>query len=90
MKTGQRKLPTTVKHVLQVRLSKDTVADIDSVIATVPQLDGFSRSRFVRAAVRYALDSLAEDGYLRGGRSAAGPKAPKRTANKKARRQTNR
>ena len=56
---------TDLNHTLQLRLSKNTVADIDDVIATVPQLCEFNRCRFIRAAVQYALDSLAEEGHLR-------------------------
>jgi len=41
------------------------VAEIDDVIAKVPQLCDFNRCKFIRAAVQYALDSLAEEGYLR-------------------------
>jgi hypothetical protein len=34
------------------------------VIATVPQLCGFNRCRFIRAAVLYTLASIAEDSQL--------------------------
>lgn len=51
---------TDLEHFLQLRLSKDTVAEIDEVTNNVPQLTGFNRCRFIRAAVRYALDSIAE------------------------------
>jgi hypothetical protein len=57
-------------HALQLRLSKSTVTDIDEVIAIVPQLCGFNRCRFIRAAVQYALASLAEDGNPKNGRGA--------------------
>jgi len=53
---------TDLNHALQLRLSKHTVAEIDEVIAKVPNLCGFTRCRFIRAAVLYALASLAEDG----------------------------
>jgi len=55
---------TDLDHALQLRLSKHTVAQIDEVIETVPHLNDFNRCRFIRAAIRYALYSLAEDGYL--------------------------
>jgi hypothetical protein len=61
---------TDLDHALQLRLSKTTVADIDEVIAIVPQFCGFNRCRFIRAAVRYALASLAEDGYPKNGHGA--------------------
>lgn len=61
---------TDLDHALQLRLSTTTVADIDDVIATVPQLCEFNRCRFIRAAVQYALDSLVEEGHLRKQRSA--------------------
>jgi hypothetical protein len=50
-----------LNHALQLRLTKETVADIDNVIATIPQLCGFNRCRFIRNAVRYALDSIVEE-----------------------------
>ena len=62
---------TDLDHALQLRLTKSTVAEIDAVIATVPQLCDFTRCRFIRAAVLYALASLAEDGYPKDGRGAA-------------------
>jgi hypothetical protein len=52
---------TELDHALQLRLPKTTVADIDDVIATIPQLCGFNRCRFIRNAVRYALDSIVEE-----------------------------
>ena len=74
-KTGKPKPPTKVNHVLQVRLSKRTVSDIDYMIGKVPQLEAFSRQRFFRAAILYVLDCLAEEGYKRKRR--AGSKSPK-------------
>jgi hypothetical protein len=65
MKPAKRKLPAKGNHVLQLRLSKDTVAGIDDVTGTVPQLEGFNRSKFIRAAVLYALDCHNEEGYER-------------------------
>ena len=56
---------TDLDHALQLRLSKHTVAEIDEVIATLPQLCDFNRCKFIRAAVQYALFSLAEEGYVR-------------------------
>lgn len=56
-------MPTTrtdLDHFLQLRLSKDTVAEIDAVIATLSPLGGFNRCRFIREAVRYALDSIGD------------------------------
>ena len=61
---------TDLHHALQLRLSKHTVAEIDEVIATLPQLCGFNRCKFIRASVLYALASLAEDGYRKDGRGA--------------------
>jgi hypothetical protein len=55
---------TDLDHALQLRLRKTTVAHIDDVLATVPQLCGFNRCRFIRAAVLYTLASIAEDGQL--------------------------
>ncbi len=51
---------TDLDHALQLRLKSATVADIDDAIATVPELDGFNRSTFIRSAILYALDSIAE------------------------------
>jgi len=50
-----------LNHFMQLRLSKHTVAEIDDAIAMVPQLCGFSRCRFIRTAVRYALASIEEE-----------------------------
>ena len=50
-----------LNHFMQLRLSKYTVAEIDDVIATVPQLCGFSRCKFIRAAVSYTLAAIEED-----------------------------
>lgn len=52
---------TNLDHAMQLRLPKSTVADIDDVIATVPQLMGYNRCRFIRTALRYALDSIVEE-----------------------------
>jgi hypothetical protein len=49
-----------LNHALQLRLPKLTIVDIDNAIATVPSLDGFNRSKFIRYAIWYALDSIAE------------------------------
>ena len=51
---------TDLTHYLQLRLHPETVAQIDSVIATVPELAEFTRSSFIRAAIRYSLWSTAE------------------------------
>lgn len=61
---------TDLGHALQLRLAKSTIAEMDEMIATVPQLYDFNRCRFIRAAVLYALASLAEDGYPTTGRGA--------------------
>jgi hypothetical protein len=61
-------MKTDLDHFLQLRLPKETVADIDDVIATASQLGGFNRCRFIRYAVRYALDSICRD------RTGDGPK----------------
>lgn len=50
-----------LNHFLQLRLKKQTVAAIDDAIATVPQLYGFSRCKFIRAAVQYTLASISEE-----------------------------
>ena len=50
-----------LNHFMQLRLMKQTVAAIDDAIATVPQLCGFSRCKFIRAAVQYTLYTLAEE-----------------------------
>lgn len=52
---------TDLDHRLQLRLSMNTVAEIDDVIATLPQLCGFNRCRFIRTAVKYALASLSQE-----------------------------
>jgi len=72
MKTGRNQKMKTAqrKHTLQVRITKSTLADIDCVIATLPQLSGFDRSKFCRAAVMYCLECLAEAGYERDGAAA--------------------
>jgi Arc/MetJ-type ribon-helix-helix transcriptional regulator len=51
---------TDLDHALQLRLPKATVAEIDDAIATIHYLDGFNRSSFIRHAILYALDSIAE------------------------------
>jgi hypothetical protein len=53
---------TDLDHFLQLRLSKETVAEIDDLIATMPQFGGFSRCRLIRSAVRYVLDSFVGTG----------------------------
>jgi hypothetical protein len=55
---------TDLNHALQLRLPNNTVAEIDGVIATFPELCGFNRCRFIRAAVDYALAWLAEESPL--------------------------
>ena len=50
-----------LNHFMQLRLMKQTVAAIDDAIATVPQLCGFSRCKFIRAAVQYTLASISEE-----------------------------
>ncbi len=52
---------TNLDHALQLRLPKLTIAYIDDAIATVPSLDGYNRSKFIRYAIWYALDSIAEE-----------------------------
>jgi len=52
---------TDLDHFMQLRLSKATIAQIDGVIATAPELSGFSRCRFIRCAVGFALASLVRD-----------------------------
>jgi hypothetical protein len=58
---------TELDHALQLRIPKSTVADIDDAIATVPVLDGFNRSKFIRCAVLYTLASIAEEKGQEGG-----------------------
>ena len=50
-----------LNHFMQLRLTKRTVAEIDNAIATVPQLCGFSRCKFIRAAVLYTLASIEDE-----------------------------
>ena len=50
-----------LNHFLQLRLTKETVAEIDDAIAMVPQLCAFSRCTFIRAAVSYTLASIEEE-----------------------------
>ncbi len=52
---------TDLDHALQLRLPKATVAEIDDAIATLDWLGGFNRCKFIRYAVGYALDSIAEE-----------------------------
>lgn len=49
---------TDLDHFLQLRVSPVTIADIDVVIATTPELSGFNRCRFIRYAVAFVLASL--------------------------------
>jgi len=58
---------TDLDHALQLRLKSATVADIDDAIATVPVLNGFNRSKFIRCAVLYTLASIAEEKGQEGG-----------------------
>jgi hypothetical protein len=53
-------IKTDLDHFLQLRLPRSVVAEIDDVLATVPQLGAYNRCRFIRYAVYYALDSIAE------------------------------
>jgi hypothetical protein len=72
-KTTKPKVPTKAKYVLELRLTKDTLMDIDNMIATVPQLEGFNRSGFLVAAAKYALDSLRAEGFQRNRRAGRKP-----------------
>jgi hypothetical protein len=49
-------------HALQLRLPWTTVDDIDDWIARHEALQGFSRSRFIRFAIWYALYCLENEG----------------------------
>jgi len=60
-------MKTDLDHFLQLRLPKETVAEIDNAIATVPLLGSFNRCRFIRFAVGYALDSIADENGQPGG-----------------------
>jgi len=76
MKAANPKPSAKKSHFIRLRLSGNTMADVDFMLATVPLLRDFSRGEFVLAAIRYALDSLGEDGYVRGRRAA--PESHKR------------
>ena len=52
---------TDLDHYLQLRLSRETVTDIDGVIASAPELDRFNRCRFIRYAVNYVLTSVKKN-----------------------------
>jgi len=61
--SGGKTMPqpkSDLDHFLQLRLSKQTVAEIDRAITTIPEFGSFSRCRFIRSAVNYALSSLGE------------------------------
>ena len=49
-----------LNHFMQLRISKQTVAEIDNAIATDPLFWGFSRCKFIRASVKFALYQLEE------------------------------
>ena len=49
-----------LNHYMQLRLRKQTVSEIDNAIATDPVFCGFSRCKFVRACVKFALYQLEE------------------------------
>jgi len=49
---------TNLDHRLQLRLSKETVEEIDAVIASHPQLGTMSRCLFIRYALHYGLISF--------------------------------
>ncbi len=48
-------------HALQLRLLSSTVAEIDEAILSYKTLINFTRSRFIRMAIGYALYNLAND-----------------------------
>ena len=50
-----------LNHFMQLRLSKHVVAEIDDAIAMVPQLCGYSRCKFIRAAISYSLAAIEEE-----------------------------
>jgi len=50
---------TNLDHYLQLRLSKEIVAEIDHRIATIPLLGSLNRCRFIRFAVEYALEQIS-------------------------------
>jgi hypothetical protein len=52
---------TDLDHFMQLRMSRATVAQIDAATATTPELSGFSRCRFIRFAVGFALASLHKE-----------------------------
>ncbi len=66
-----RSTKTDLEHALQLRLPKAMVVEIDDVIATVSLLADFNRCRFIRYAVRYALDCIADE-ISQGNRSGFG------------------
>ena len=49
---------SNLDHRLQLRLSTETVADMDAVIASHPQLGSMSRCLFIRYALHYGLQSF--------------------------------
>jgi hypothetical protein len=55
------RIKTNLNHYLQLRLSADTVAEIDNAIGTVPDLCNFNRCGFIRHAIFFVLDSIARD-----------------------------
>ena len=52
---------TDLDHFLELRLSKNTITDIDEVISTIPALNCFTRCRFIRTAVTYALANISDE-----------------------------
>ena len=55
------KAKTMYDHALQLRLSSATVEQIDDAILTYKTLNGFTRSGFIRKAIRYVLYNLEND-----------------------------
>ncbi|MEQ1886060.1 MAG: hypothetical protein ABL967_13430 [Bryobacteraceae bacterium] len=52
-------------HSLQLRLLSSTVAEIDEAILSYQTLSAFSRSEFIRNAIRYVLYNLENDPVAR-------------------------
>jgi hypothetical protein len=55
------KAKTMYDHALQLRLPSATVEQIDDAILTYKTLNGFTRSSFIRKAIRYVLYNLEND-----------------------------
>jgi hypothetical protein len=59
-------LKTDLDHFMQLRLARTTIAQIDSVNSTTPELTGFNRCRFIRYAIGFALESVQREASASG------------------------